>query len=370
MPGPQLPLYAGGRADARGLPGRAAGQGPGAEHRAHVVRRRGLLRPERRPRRDARRRRAGRSASPTRSPSCWRRCGDAGRVRRGLVLGAGGVLGAAWTIGALDALAEVEGFDPHEADVIVGTSAGSVLAALLGAGVTAPDLRDHQRGLPLPRRARRRLGLRPLDRRRAARPGRGSAVGSPALLRRSLTRPRQVPPLAVLAALPPPGTRHAGRGRPRWSARSPARTAGRRATASGSSRWTTTPGERVAFGRAGRAAGHARRGGHGVVRDPRLVRAGARSAAAATSTAARCSATSVDLLARLRPGRGLRARADGVLRRPTSPRRLAGPARAPAAPAGHPAAARARRQSVEPGRHRRDRARPGARGPRRRSAPT
>ena len=33
------------------------------------------------------------------------------RTRRGLVLGAGGVLGAAWTIGALDALAEVEGFD-------------------------------------------------------------------------------------------------------------------------------------------------------------------------------------------------------------------------------------------------------------------
>ena len=31
VPGPQFPLYAGGRADARGVPGRAAGQGPGRQ---------------------------------------------------------------------------------------------------------------------------------------------------------------------------------------------------------------------------------------------------------------------------------------------------------------------------------------------------
>ena len=63
------------------------------------------------------------------------------------MLGAGGVLGAAWTIGALDAIAEVEGFDPHEADIIVGTSAGSVVAALLGAGLPVSDLLLHQRGV-------------------------------------------------------------------------------------------------------------------------------------------------------------------------------------------------------------------------------
>ena len=60
------------------------------------------------------------------------------RTSHRLVLGAGGVLGAAWTIGALCALEEVEGFDPRAADVIVGTSAGSILGALLGAGVR-PD---------------------------------------------------------------------------------------------------------------------------------------------------------------------------------------------------------------------------------------
>ena len=125
--------------------------------------------------------------------------------RRGLVLGAGGVLGAAWTIGALHAIAEVEGFDPHDADVIVGTSAGSVLAALLGSGLTVGSLLEHQRGMPLPHEVGADWshdsstgGALP------SRPRLG--VGSPALLRRTVAHPRQLPPLAVLAALTPVGT--------------------------------------------------------------------------------------------------------------------------------------------------------------------
>ncbi len=124
--------------------------------------------------------------------------------RRGLVLGAGGVLGAAWTIGALHAIAENEGFEPHESDVLIGTSAGSVLAALLGAGLTASDLLAHQQGMPLPHEAgtdwdydRSTGGALP------SRPR--FTVGSPALLRRTLARPRRIPPLAVLAALAPSG---------------------------------------------------------------------------------------------------------------------------------------------------------------------
>lgn len=66
--------------------------------------------------------------------------------KRGVVLGGGGVLGAAWMVGALCALEEVHGFDPRTADVIIGTSAGSVIASLLAAGVSAQQLRDHQRG--------------------------------------------------------------------------------------------------------------------------------------------------------------------------------------------------------------------------------
>ena len=125
--------------------------------------------------------------------------------RRGLVLGAGGVLGAAWTIGALDALADVEGFEPHGVDVVVGTSAGSVVAALLGAGLTASDLLLHQRGMPMSRELALQWSYD--ESTGASHPTRPRlAVGSPALLRRSLSRPHQVPPLAVLAALTPPGT--------------------------------------------------------------------------------------------------------------------------------------------------------------------
>jgi NTE family protein len=54
----------------------------------------------------------------------------------GIVLGAGGVLGGAWMVGALAALNRVTAWDPREADSLVGTSAGAVFAALLAAGVS------------------------------------------------------------------------------------------------------------------------------------------------------------------------------------------------------------------------------------------
>lgn len=67
-------------------------------------------------------------------------------TRRGLVLGGGGVLGAAWTVGALTALEEQLGIDAREFDEFVGTSAGSVLAALLACGAGVAQLREHQLG--------------------------------------------------------------------------------------------------------------------------------------------------------------------------------------------------------------------------------
>ncbi|MEV4346486.1 patatin-like phospholipase family protein [Actinoplanes sp. NPDC049596] len=67
-----------------------------------------------------------------------------GRV--GLVLGAGGTLGAAWTIGGLAAVQERIGRPLNEADVIVGTSAGSIVAAALRHGFTPADLVAHQLG--------------------------------------------------------------------------------------------------------------------------------------------------------------------------------------------------------------------------------
>ena len=70
--------------------------------------------------------------------------------RRGLVLGAGGVLGAAWTVGALRALELATGWDPRTAEVVVGTSAGSVLAAFVGLGVNTEQMANHQRGVLVP----------------------------------------------------------------------------------------------------------------------------------------------------------------------------------------------------------------------------
>ncbi len=49
----------------------------------------------------------------------------------GLVLGGGGITGAAYHFGTLFALQMATGWDPAEADVIVGTSSGSVIAALI-----------------------------------------------------------------------------------------------------------------------------------------------------------------------------------------------------------------------------------------------
>jgi len=68
------------------------------------------------------------------------------RNRIGLVLGGGGILGGAWLVGALYALAEATGWEPTWADIIVGTSAGSVIASLTAEGIPPWFLVHHQRG--------------------------------------------------------------------------------------------------------------------------------------------------------------------------------------------------------------------------------
>src|SRR5690606_17244655 len=53
----------------------------------------------------------------------------------GLVMGGGGVVGIAWEIGVVEALAQAGALDPSAAATIVGTSAGSVVGTQLAAGV-------------------------------------------------------------------------------------------------------------------------------------------------------------------------------------------------------------------------------------------
>ena len=131
--------------------------------------------------------------------------------RRGLVLGGGGVLGAAWMVGALQALQEETGVDVRDYDSYVGTSAGSILVALLGAGVSVGDLVVHQRGGQLesgPLAGFRFDYQTASGRERPMRPRPG--MGSRELLMRNARQLRQLPPTAVLSAFLPVGRGNLG----------------------------------------------------------------------------------------------------------------------------------------------------------------
>ena len=129
-----------------------------------------------------------------------------GGTRRGLVLGGGGVLGAAWMVGALQALQDEIGVDARDFDAYVGTSAGSILTALLGAGVSVADLVNHQRGDQF--ESGRLAGFHfdyaeaaGGDRPTRSRPG----LGSRELLIHNARQLHQLPPTAVLSAFLPEG---------------------------------------------------------------------------------------------------------------------------------------------------------------------
>jgi NTE family protein len=68
------------------------------------------------------------------------------RPRIGLVFGAGGLTGAAWMTGALPALQDLLPGAISDADVIAGTSAGSVLAASLRCRSSIEEMIGYQRG--------------------------------------------------------------------------------------------------------------------------------------------------------------------------------------------------------------------------------
>lgn len=124
--------------------------------------------------------------------------------RVGLVLGAGGVLGAAWMAGALVALQERLDRPLDRMDLIVGTSAGSVLGAALRCGLTIEDIVAHQQGadgLALP-------SLAELDRDSGTLPRLPRLrLGSPQLLVRAARAPHRVHPWVAASALLPRGRR-------------------------------------------------------------------------------------------------------------------------------------------------------------------
>lgn len=131
--------------------------------------------------------------------------------RIGLVLGAGGVLGGAWLVGALDALAAETGWDPGGADHIVGTSAGSMIGALVASGIPPWFMVAHSAGEEFEHLAAAQ-GAEPTEDDRS-----GGAVfrlhrrtptigpGSWKLALGSLARPYRYAPAAVLAGWIPKG---------------------------------------------------------------------------------------------------------------------------------------------------------------------
>jgi NTE family protein len=124
------------------------------------------------------------------------------RRRTALVLGAGGVLGAAWMTGTLAGLQDRLPCAAGEFDVIVGTSAGSVLAAALRCRASFDEVMAWQRGKATGiltesvALAAREGPLPPLPRWR---------FGSVPLARAALLTPHRVPPWVGASAWLPHG---------------------------------------------------------------------------------------------------------------------------------------------------------------------
>jgi NTE family protein len=132
-------------------------------------------------------------------------------MKVGLVLGAGGVMGGAWMVGGLDAVARETGWDPADADYVVGTSAGSLLGAATVAGVPPWFLVEFSKGEDFegvtdatgqPANEVDRTGGAVFKLERGALP---VVPGSWKLAARSLTRPRSHTPTQLIAGWLPRG---------------------------------------------------------------------------------------------------------------------------------------------------------------------
>ena len=123
------------------------------------------------------------------------RVGHGSSRRTALVLGAGGVLGAAWMTGALARLQDRLPCAAGDVDVIVGTSAGSVLAAALRCHAPVEEMMAWQRG-GFAEYPRCLPALPPLPRWR---------FGSVPLARAALLAPHRVPPWVGASAWLPHG---------------------------------------------------------------------------------------------------------------------------------------------------------------------
>lgn len=125
-----------------------------------------------------------------------------------LVLGSGGVVGGAFHAGVVKALLDCRGIDARDANVIVGTSAGAITGALLGAGLHPNDLYRRETGQPLSPTGQRLLGsarrrVGPKQDQQSSMMGKPSA---PNVALRAVFDPFRVNPGTIAAGLMPRGT--------------------------------------------------------------------------------------------------------------------------------------------------------------------
>ena len=123
------------------------------------------------------------------------------------MLGGGGLTGTAFHAGVIAGLAQPVGWDARDAEVVVGTSAGSTSAILLRSGLPPADFVARMERKPLSVEGGRILGgLGPMQQARAARP-RSWRPASRALLTSMARRPSSFRPTMLTAGLLPEGTR-------------------------------------------------------------------------------------------------------------------------------------------------------------------
>jgi NTE family protein len=132
--------------------------------------------------------------------------------RIGLVLGAGGATGHAFHAGVLAALSDSTGWDARDAEIVVGTSAGSLVGALLRAGLSAPDIAARTTdgilspaGQELMAETDAVLAAQPQFPPRPVRRLRVPVMAAPGAFAHAARRPWRVRPTTLMAAAMPAG---------------------------------------------------------------------------------------------------------------------------------------------------------------------
>jgi len=177
--------------------------------------------------------------------------------RRAIVIGGGGVLGGTWAVGALSALEVQIGMAASEVDLLVGTSAGSVLAALVACGVSTAELRQEYGQEKVTSGPLAGYQWNPVRATGGSRPGwpRILRPGSPKLFGTGVFKWGELPLTAVLSGLLPPGAKSLERVGHLIDAVSPLGEWAQNAQGETLAVWIVAmdyeTGKRVVFGRAG-----------------------------------------------------------------------------------------------------------------------